>query len=202
MTSKITFTLPAEYVQQVSEGILLGDFNNWNPAEGIQLQKKQDGSLQAEISLTAGRSYQYRYLLQDGRWMNDQRNTTWTEAFGAPVENCVVEVPLPIEKKVTTKKAPVKKVATAVAKKVAVADDLSKIEGIGKKIAALLKKAGILTYKDLSKTSIKNLNILLKDAGNQYSKHNPTSWPKQAKLAAAEKWEELSIIQEQLKAGK
>lgn len=200
MTSKINFILPAEYVQQVSEGILLGEFNNWNPEEGIQLQKKEDGSLQAELVLTAGRSYQYRYLLNDGRWVNDQRNTTWTEAYGAHVENCVVEVPLPAVKKATTKKAPVKK--AAVAKKATVVDDLSKIEGIGKKIAALLKKAGILTYKDLAKTTIKNLNGLLQDAGNQYSMHNPASWPKQAKLAAAEKWDELSILQEQLKAGK
>ena len=202
MTSKINFTLPAEFVEQVSEGVLVGEFNNWNPEEGVPLEKKEDGTLQAEIALTAGRSYQYRYLLSDGRWVNDQRNTTWTEAYGAHVENCVVEVPVLTIKKESTKKATAKKAATPVVKKEILADDLSKIEGIGKKIAALLKKAGIVTYKDLAKSTIKNLNTLLQDAGNQYSMHNPASWPKQAKLAAAGKWEELATLQEQLKAGK
>jgi predicted flap endonuclease-1-like 5' DNA nuclease len=202
MTSKIHFTLPAEYVHHASDGILLGEFNNWNPDEGIPLQKKEDGSLHAEIVLTAGRSYQYRYLLSDGRWANDQRNTTLTQAYGAEVENCVVEVPMPATKKESIKKATAKKIAKPADKKAAVADDLGKMEGIGKKIASLLNKAGIVTYKDLAKTTIKNLNSILEEAGNEYKMHNPASWPKQAKLAASRKWEELEVLQSQLKAGK
>ena len=202
MTSKIHFTLPAEYVHHATEGILLGEFNNWNADEGVKLQKKEDGSLHAEIVLTAGRSYQYRYLLSDGRWVNDQRNTTLTQAYGAEVENCVVEVPMPATKKESIKKATVKKTAKPSNKKAVVADDLIKVEGIGKKISSLLKKAGIVTYKDLAKTTIKNLNSILADAGNEYKMHNPGSWPKQAKLAVSGKWEELAVLQAQLKSGK
>jgi hypothetical protein len=33
--------------------------------------KKEDGSMFAEVALVAGKSYQYRYLLNDGRWVND-----------------------------------------------------------------------------------------------------------------------------------
>lgn len=192
MTSKIHFNLPAEYVHHAADGILLGEFNNWNADEGVVLQKKEDGSLHAEIALTAGRSYQYRYLLSDGRWVNDQRNTILTQAYGAEVENCLVEVPMPATKKT----------AKPTDKKAVVADDLRKMEGIGKKIASLLNKAGIVTYKDLAKSTIKNLNRLLEEAGNEYKMHNPGSWPKQAKLAASGKWEELAVLQAQLKAGK
>lgn len=207
MTTKVSFRLAAEFVANASEGILLGDFNNWNPEEGVQLRKEEDGSMAAEIALTSGRSYQYRYLLNDGRWVNDfSGTTTWVEAFGNYVENSVVEVPEVEEvKKATVKKAAPKKEAVkkVVAKKEkAVADDLSKIEGIGKKIAALLKKQGLITYKDLSKSTVKNLKAILEAAGNQYSMHNPGSWPKQAKLAAAGKWEELKVLQEELKGGK
>jgi predicted flap endonuclease-1-like 5' DNA nuclease len=202
MTSKINFTLPAEYVHHASDGILLGEFNNWNPDEGIPLQKKEDGSLHAEIVLTAGRSYEYRYLLSDGRWVNDQRNTTLTQAYGTEVENCVVEVPMPATKKESIKKVTAKKIAKPTDKKAVVADDLRKMEGIGEKIASLLNKAGIVTYKDLAKTTIKNLNSILEEAGNEYKMHNPASWPKQAKLAASRKWEELAVLQSELKAGK
>lgn len=207
MTTKVSFRLAAEFVADASEGILLGEFNNWNPEEGVQLQKNEDGSMAADIALISGRSYQYRYLLNDGRWVNDYTGaTTWVEVFGQYVENSVIDVPVVAEtKKAVVKKAAVKKepVKKAVAKKeVVVADDLSKIEGIGKKIAALLKKQGILTFKDLSKSTVKNLKGILEAAGNQYSMHNPATWPKQAKLAAAAKWEELEGLQAELKGGK
>jgi len=81
-------------------------------------------------------------------------------------------------------------------------DDLTKIEGVGKKIASLLKKKEIITFKTLAKTSLKNLKTILEEGGNQYSMHNPTSWPKQAKLAAAGKWEELDQLQKELVGGK
>lgn len=207
MTTKVSFRLAAEFVADASEGILLGEFNNWNPEEGVQLQKNEDGSMAADIALISGRSYQYRYLLNDGRWVNDYTGTTtWVEVFGQYVENSVIDVPVAVAaKKVVAKKAAVKKEAVkkaVVKKEVVVADDLVKIEGIGKKIAALLKKQGIITFKDLSKSTIKNLKAILEAAGNQYSMHNPATWPKQAKLAAAGKWEELELLQTELKGGK
>jgi predicted flap endonuclease-1-like 5' DNA nuclease len=206
MTTKVSFRLAAEFVANASEGILLGDFNNWNPEEGVQLQKKEDGSMAAEIALVSGRTYQYRYFLSDGRWVNDfSGTTTWVEVHGNFVENNVIEVPAIAEIKPAVKKAVPKKETAkkAVGKKEAVvADDLSKIEGIGKKIAVLFKKQGILTFKDLSKAGIKNLKAILEAGGNQYSMHNPSTWPKQAKLAAAGKWEELDILQAELKGGK
>lgn len=209
MTTKVSFRLAAEFVANASEGILLGDFNNWNPEEGVQLQKNEDGSMAAEIALVSGRSYQYRYLLNDGRWVNDfSGTTTWVEVHGNFVENNVIEVPesaAAIKEKpaVTTAEPKKETLKKTVSKKAAVvADDLSKIEGIGKKIAVLFKKQGILTFKDLSKASIKNLKTILEAAGNQYSMHNPSSWPKQAKLAAAGKWDELDRLQAELKGGK
>lgn len=206
MTTKISFRLAAEQVGGASEGILLGDFNNWEPVQGIQLQKQEDGSLHTEIELIGGQSYQYRYLLSDGRWVNDaQAGTTFTEVYGQWVENNIVSVPATEWSQVATEKksAPKNSTKKAVAKKEKpVADDLTRIEGIGKKIAALLKKKDIITYKALAKSSIKNLKAILDEAGPKYNVHNPTSWPKQAKLAAAAKWDELDALQKELIGGK
>jgi len=82
------------------------------------------------------------------------------------------------------------------------ADDLTKIEGIGKKIASLLAKENIKTYKDLAKCSIKKLQLILDTAGSKFNVHDPATWPKQAKLAAAGDWETLTSLQEELKGGK
>jgi len=194
---KVLFTLPSEAVANAAEGILLGEFNNWNPEEGIHLQKKEDGSMIAELALTAGKTYEYRYLLSDGRWVNDNNGTTFSQVYGHSVENCVLTVPAPVKKAVSEKTKTVKK-----EKVVAPADDLTKIEGIGKKIATLLVKENIRTYKDLAKTSIKKLQLILDAAGSKFNVHDPATWPKQSKLAAASDWEALATLQEQLKGGK
>ena len=110
MTTKVTFKLPSEFVANASDGVLLGEFNNWNPAEGVQLKKEADGSMFAEIALIAGKSYQYRYLLNDGRWVNDYNTTASTDIYGNAVENCIVTVPV-AEKKKAAPKAAVAKVA-------------------------------------------------------------------------------------------
>lgn len=86
--------------------------------------------------------------------------------------------------------------------KVAVKDDLKKIEGIGPKIAELLNNAGIQTFKKLSKTDVKDIKEILLNAGSRFQMHDPGSWPKQAGLAAAGKWDELAVLQEVLDGGK
>lgn len=194
---KVIFTLPSESVANAAEGILLGEFNNWNPEEGIHLQKKEDGSMIAELSLTAGKTYEYRYLLSDGRWVNDNNGKAFSQVYGYSVENCVLTVPAAIKKAATEKTKTVKK-----EKIVVLSDDLTKIEGIGKKIAALLAKENINTYKDLSKCSIKKLQLILDTAGSKFNVHDPATWPKQAKLAADGQWETLTSLQEELKGGK
>ena len=198
MEKKVTFLLPAEIVGEATSAILLGEFNNWDANNGITLKKQKDGSLKATASLEAGRSYQYRYLLNDGRWVNDERAGQYVQANGFGAENCVITI---TEEEQAAKTKKEKKAAKA-EKVEAGPDDLTKIEGIGKKIAELLAAENIETFKDLSKTSTKKLKNILEVAGSKFNVHDPSSWPKQAKLAAAGKWAELKELQNELIAGK
>jgi predicted flap endonuclease-1-like 5' DNA nuclease len=208
MSVEVTFLLPNYIVRNATGGLLLGDFNNWNAELGFPLTRTEDGSLTVTISLQPGQTYQYRYLLDDGRWENDDNARYYSAAEGLHVENCVVTAPEKEEKtpvakakKAAPKKAATKKTAkpkAAAAQK----DDLVKIEGIGKQIASLLNKNGILSYSQLSKSSAKKLKEILEAAGPKFNIHQPGSWPKQAKLAAAAKWEELEALQKELKGGK
>jgi len=81
-------------------------------------------------------------------------------------------------------------------------DDLKKIEGIGPKIAELLNNAGIHSWAQLAKCPVEDLKKILQDAGPRYQMHDPTTWPKQAALAAAGKWDELKELQDYLDGGK
>jgi predicted flap endonuclease-1-like 5' DNA nuclease len=81
-------------------------------------------------------------------------------------------------------------------KPVATEDDLTRIEGIGPKLAEILKANGISTYKDLASTSSLTLRKILDNEGPQFKVHDPTYWPRQASLAQAGKWRELEEMQE------
>ncbi|WP_300604237.1 glycoside hydrolase family 13 [Niabella sp.] len=205
----VVFSLPSEALGTANSAVLLGDFNNWDIDKAIALKPHKDGTLKAKVKLEPGQTYEYRFLLNDGRWVNDWEAQGYVHKQHFGIDNSVitveVEVELLVEKKPKTKaaeKAP--KAATRAAKKVveAVKNDLTKIEGIGPAIAKLLEQEGIQNFKDLSKATIKKLKGALDAAGSKFAMHDPKSWPKQAKLAAAEKWEELKALQQELIGGK
>jgi predicted flap endonuclease-1-like 5' DNA nuclease len=79
-------------------------------------------------------------------------------------------------------------------------DDLAVIEGIGPKIAALLQDAGITTFTELAETEPARLESLLRDADLRLA--DPSSWPEQARLAAAGDWDALQSLQDRLKGGR
>lgn len=97
-------------------------------------------------------------------------------------------------KKETPKKAVTKK--TSAKKATAKGDDLKKIEGIGPKIAEIFNNAGITTFAELAATSVEKLQEILAAAGSRYASKKPGSWPKQAKMAAEGKWDELKAWQD------
>ncbi len=80
-------------------------------------------------------------------------------------------------------------------------DDLTKIEGIGPKAAEALVNAGISTFSQLSESKADNIKELLTEASSRLAHLDPTSWPKQAKMAADGKWDELKEWQDKAKAG-
>lgn len=213
MKTKITFTLPAANVIGADGCVLLGEFNNWNLEKGFYLQKQSDGSMAVEVELEAGKEYQYRYLLSNGRWVNDDGEKISSEMSGYPVLNCIVRVPA-APKKTAAKKEVAAKSKSAKSKSdkaklpakskpvVPIKEDLTMIEGIGRKIESLLYKHKIYNYRQLSKSTITNLKVILEAAGNKYAMHNPGTWPKQAKLAHEGKFEDLELLKKHLKGGK
>jgi len=79
-------------------------------------------------------------------------------------------------------------------------DDLAIVEGIGPKIASLFQAAGITTFAQLAATDVARLRHILRAADIRIA--DPTTWPEQARLAAAGEWDKLKALQEQLKGGR
>jgi small subunit ribosomal protein S2 len=81
------------------------------------------------------------------------------------------------------------------------ADNLTKIEGIGPKAAEALVNAGVETYAKLAKTKADKIKEILTEASSRMAHLDPTSWPKQSKMAADGKWDALKEWQDKAKAG-
>ena len=81
-------------------------------------------------------------------------------------------------------------------------DDLKVIEGIGPKIERLLNDAGILTFAQLARTSVERLRAILQEAGPRFRLADPTTWPRQAGMAAEGRWDELKDYQDALQGGR
>ncbi len=86
-------------------------------------------------------------------------------------------------------------------KEVAGSDDLTKIEGIGPKVAELLNSSSITTYKKLAETQADAIKEILTAAGGIMANMNPSTWPDQAQLAAAGEWDKLKQWQDELDGG-
>lgn len=84
---KVTFSVEAKEANTVS---VVGDFNNWNPAEG-ELSKLKSGTFKGVFDLPKEAAYEFKYLI-DGEYVNepDADFFKWNEFAGT--ENGVLEV--------------------------------------------------------------------------------------------------------------
>lgn len=89
---KVTFTCPDRQAEVIH---LVGDFNDWN-YESTPMKKGKNG-FTATLELEPGQTYQYRYLVDRGRWENDPLADQQISSPYPDAENSVVSaLPEPI----------------------------------------------------------------------------------------------------------
>ena len=66
---KITFSL-SEKVEGIDNVRIIGDFNNWD-TNCEPMKKLKAGGFSQTLNLPSGKSYQFRYLINDTEWAND-----------------------------------------------------------------------------------------------------------------------------------
>jgi predicted flap endonuclease-1-like 5' DNA nuclease len=82
------------------------------------------------------------------------------------------------------------------------ADDLEVIEGIGPKIAALLREHGITTLARLAAAQPSDIRAILDLGGERYRIAEPATWPEQAGYCVRNDWAGLKELQDRLTAGR
>ena len=86
---KVTFTVQPEVINGGKEVAILGEFNNWDPSEDT-MRKLKDGSFTKTIELEVGHEYQFRYLVDGERWINEPEADKFLHSGVAAEENSVV----------------------------------------------------------------------------------------------------------------
>lgn len=90
--------------------------------------------------------------------------------------------------------------ATVLGRDVAL-DDLTVIDGIGPTIAELCAGIGITTWRELAGTEVSLLRTMLHDAGPRFRTQDPSTWPQQAGLLAAGRWDEFAALSREIAGG-
>lgn len=75
------------YAPDASSVVVVGEFNGWQP---IPMNKARKGMWKLTLDVPPG-TYQFRYLVDNHYWANDESTPTVPNPFGT--ENSVVEVP-------------------------------------------------------------------------------------------------------------
>jgi Carbohydrate-binding module 48 (Isoamylase N-terminal domain). len=84
---KVTFSLAAEEAGEPAKLFLAGDFNDWDPR--AKAMRKSGGLFSASVELEAGRQYQYRFVTDQGVWMNDTEADLYVYSAFADSDNSV-----------------------------------------------------------------------------------------------------------------
>ena len=179
----IDFVIPSNDDASKSIDIIMGHVTD-AVAEGLA-ERKSEKQAESEGEDTAKKK--------------DTAAAATKEEVPAPKE----EVKKVAEEAVAEKKEEAKPEKKSAPKKTAKTEavDLTKIEGIGPKGAEALANAGIDSFEKLSKAKPDQIKEILTEASSRMAHLDPTSWPKQAKMAAEGKWDELKEWQDKAKAG-
>lgn len=88
---KVTFKLPSDKAAGARRVYLVGEFNDWDP-KATPMRKLKDGAFSATLDLEAGGRYQYRYLVDQKRWENDDSADSYAPTPYGDGENCIVDL--------------------------------------------------------------------------------------------------------------
>lgn len=68
---RVKFVLPKEIAESANKAYVVGEFNNWDLTKTPMI-KRSNGTRSATVELPTSGEYQFRYLIDETRWINDE----------------------------------------------------------------------------------------------------------------------------------
>jgi large subunit ribosomal protein L27 len=118
------------------------------------------------------------FALIDGTVVFKKKRKNRSYVSVAPIVDVDVAVAeAPVKEAPKAKAAPVVEEPKAEAK----GDNLTKLDGVGPKLAEILNEAGLNSFADVAGTSVEKFKEILEAAGSRYASKDPQPWIEQAK---------------------
>lgn len=86
---KVTFRISKEAVDSASTVHIVGEFNEWDK-KATPMKRLKTGEFVVTVDMDVGREYQYRYLLDNITWVNDNQADKYVPSYYKDVENSVI----------------------------------------------------------------------------------------------------------------
>lgn len=88
---KVSFKLNKDQVHNAAKVNVVGDFNNWSETSD-ELKPLKDGTYSHTLELETGREYQFRYLIDGGKWINDEEADKYVATGLGDSHNAVISL--------------------------------------------------------------------------------------------------------------
>ena len=86
---RVRFKLHKKQIGQVDAVTLVGEFNDWDKT-GCPMSKLKSGDFSLVMDLEPDRAYQFRYLIDSVRWVNDESADAYLPSPFPGVDNSVI----------------------------------------------------------------------------------------------------------------
>ena len=86
---KVTFRIPADMGNSAATAHVVGEFNGWS-FQAAPMKKLKSGVFTTTLDLEQGREYQFRYLLDQKKWENDNEADKFVVSPFGDSENSVI----------------------------------------------------------------------------------------------------------------
>jgi 1,4-alpha-glucan branching enzyme len=88
---RVRFKVQKKVIGTAEKVNLVGEFNDWDERAGT-MKKLKSGDFSAVLDLELDRSYQFRYLVDDSRWINDDKADVYLPSPFQGEENSVITI--------------------------------------------------------------------------------------------------------------
>ena len=88
---KVTFDVPAEADRDLQTVHVVGEFNGWSTT-ATPMKRKKNGVYSTTVDLQPGQEYQFRYLLDNTQWENDNEADKYAETPYRDAVNSVIVI--------------------------------------------------------------------------------------------------------------
>ncbi|MCP3875721.1 MAG: glycoside hydrolase [Desulfobacteraceae bacterium] len=86
---KVTFKVLKKDIGPAQSVKIIGEFNDWDK-DAPSMRKLKSGDFSQTIDLAKGKAYQFRYLVDDEKWFNDESADAFLPSPFPGVDNSVI----------------------------------------------------------------------------------------------------------------